>query len=66
MKVYIKYNNDVIEIEENVSSKFRYITKTIELFDDYTCKYTHVYDDHISTKVYHSCSKYNKYLKYFQ
>ena len=66
MKVYIKYNNTVTVIDEDVDPKFRYIAKTIELFDDHTCKYIHVYDDHISTKKYISCSKYNKYFKYVQ
>lgn len=66
MKVYIKYNDKVVCIEEDVSPKFRYIAKTIELFDNKTCKYIHVYDDHVSTKTYTCCSKFNKYFKYIQ
>lgn len=65
MEVIIKYNNQLRTVIEKNKSKFKYMKKTIEIFDDHSCKYTHVYEDHVSTKNYKLCKHYQKYRNLF-
>lgn len=65
MKVIIKFNNDIKTIDMTPYKNSRYSAKSIELFDDNTVKYTHMYDDHISIKYHKLDPKYNFYKSLF-
>lgn len=65
MEVVVKYNDQIRIINEPKNPKFRYMKKTIEIFDDHSCKYTHVYDNHVSTKNNKLSKKWQKYRDLF-
>lgn len=66
MRVVVIYNDQMKLIEEEVNPKFKYIAKTIELLDNLRMKYTHVYNDHISSKYYEFSGEYKNYISLFK
>lgn len=64
-EVVVKYNDQIRIITQTKNPKFRYIKKTVEVYDDHSCKYIHVYDNHVSTKIHKLSKKWQQYRDLF-